>query len=77
MLYGIIKTIDNAGRLVLPIEYRQKMGITPGTKVVLYENDGKLIVEVVTPKCKLCGSTNVVSEEFLLCDDCIKKAKEY
>lgn len=77
MLYGIIKTIDNTGRLVLPNDYRQKMGITSGTKVALYENDGKLVIEVITPKCKLCGSENIVSEDFLLCNECVKKAKEY
>ena len=77
MLYGTIKAIDNSGRLFLPNDYRQKMGITSGTKVALYENDGKLVIEVVTPKCKLCDSENIVSEDLLLCHDCVKKAKEY
>ena len=56
MLYGTVKTVDHAGRIVLPKEYRNKMNISPGTKVVLYENDGKLTIEVVTPKCKLCAA---------------------
>lgn len=77
MNYGAIKTIDNAGRLVIPNEYRQKLGLTPNTKVALYEDNGKLVIEVVTPKCKICGSANVVSEDFLLCKDCVNKAKKY
>ena len=71
MLYGTIKTVDEAGRIVLPKEYRNKMNI------VLYENDGKLTIEVVTPKCKLCGTAENVNEELSLCEECIKKVKEY
>ncbi len=77
MLYGTVKTVDHAGRIVLPKEYRKKMNITPGTKVVLYENDGKLTMEVVTPKCKLCETDENVNEELSLCEECIKKVKEY
>jgi AbrB family looped-hinge helix DNA binding protein len=77
MLYGTVKTVDEAGRIVLPKEYRNKMNISVGTKVVLYENDGKLTIEVVTPKCKLCGTAENVNEELSLCEECIKKVKEY
>ena len=74
---GTVKTVDDAGRIVLPKEYRNKMNINSGTKVVLYENDGKLTMEVVTPKCKLCGTAEQVNEELSLCENCIKKVKEY
>ena len=77
MLYGTVKTVDEAGRIVLPKEYRNKMNISAGTKVVLYENDGKLTIEVVTPKCKLCNTAEHVNEELSLCKECIKKVKEY
>ena len=77
MLYGTVKVVDNAGRIVLPKEYRNKMNISPGTKVVLYENDGKLTMEVVTPKCKLCGTAEKINEELSLCESCIKKVKAY
>jgi transcriptional pleiotropic regulator of transition state genes len=77
MLYGTVKTVDEAGRIVLPKEYRNKMNISAGTKVVLYENDGKLTIEVVTPKCKLCSTAENVNEELSLCEECIKKVKEY
>lgn len=77
MLYGTIKTVDHAGRIVLPKEYRKKMNISVGTKVVLNEKDGKLTIEVVTPKCKLCGTADNVNGELSLCEMCIKKVKEY
>lgn len=77
VIYGIIKTIDDTGRFVLPIEYRKRMNITSGTKIILYENDDKLIIEVATPKCKICGSTEKVKEDLPLCEECIKRIKKY
>lgn len=77
MLYGTIKEVDAGGRIVLPKEYRRKMNITPGTEVILYEKDGKLTIEVVTPKCKLCGTAENINEDLSLCDKCIEKVKQY
>ena len=77
MIYGIAKIIDDSGRIVMPKDLRNKLNITSGTKIILYENDGKIIIEVVTLKCKICGSTENVKEDFPLCEECIKKAKQY
>lgn len=77
MLYGAVKTVDHAGRVVLPKEYRKRMNISPGTQVMLSEKDGKLTIEVATPKCKLCGATEHINEKLSVCEECIKKIKEY
>ena len=77
MIYGIVRNIDNSGRFVLPKDLRNKLNITSGTKIILYENDDKLIIEVATPKCKICGSTEKVKEDLPLCEECIKRIKKY
>ena len=38
-------TVDSKGRIVLPKEIRDRLGITPGTEVEIRENDGKAVVE--------------------------------
>lgn len=38
-------TVDSKGRIVLPQEVRERLGITPGTEVEIHEEDGKAIVE--------------------------------
>lgn len=38
-------TVDSKGRIVLPRETRERLGITPGTEVVIHEKDGKAVVE--------------------------------
>lgn len=77
MLYGTVKTIDYAGRIVLPKEYREKMGLEPGSKVILHELNGKLTIETVTPKCKLCEQNDIIDEKLPLCKECLEKAKKF
>ncbi|WP_254538785.1 AbrB/MazE/SpoVT family DNA-binding domain-containing protein [Halomarina litorea] len=37
--------VDSKGRIVLPREVRERLGITPGTEVEIHEEDGKAVVE--------------------------------
>ncbi|MFC4246403.1 AbrB/MazE/SpoVT family DNA-binding domain-containing protein [Natribaculum luteum] len=41
-------TVDSKGRIVLPKEVRERLGIEPGTEVAVQEEDGKAIVEPET-----------------------------
>jgi len=38
--------VDSKGRIVLPQEVRERLGITPGTEVDVREEDGKAVVEL-------------------------------
>ncbi|WP_231185833.1 AbrB/MazE/SpoVT family DNA-binding domain-containing protein [Haladaptatus sp. DYF46] len=38
-------TVDSKGRIVLPQEVRERLGITPGTEVEIHDEDGKAVVE--------------------------------
>lgn len=38
-------TVDSKGRIVLPKEIRERLGMTPGTEVEIHENDGTAVVE--------------------------------
>lgn len=38
-------TVDSKGRIVLPQELRDRLGITPGTEVEIHEQDGMAVVE--------------------------------
>lgn len=37
--------VDSKGRIVLPKEVRERLGITPGTEVDVHEENGKAVVE--------------------------------
>jgi AbrB family looped-hinge helix DNA binding protein len=40
-----VTKVDSKGRIVLPQEVRERLGITPGTEVEVREEDGKAVVE--------------------------------
>ena len=68
-----VRKLDNMGRLVLPAEYRKKTGIE--TEVRITEKDGKIIIEKLSPCCKICGTENNLNKEMEICEDCIAKIK--
>ncbi len=37
--------VDSKGRIVLPKEVRERLGITPGTEVDIHEENGVVVVE--------------------------------
>ena len=42
---GIMTTVDSRGRIVLPQEVRERLGMTPGTEVEVREEGGKAVIE--------------------------------
>ncbi|AUX10587.1 AbrB family transcriptional regulator [Halalkaliarchaeum desulfuricum] len=38
-------TVDSKGRIVLPQDVRERLGITPGTEVDVRDEDGKAVIE--------------------------------
>jgi len=44
-LRGNMTKVDSKGRIVLPQEVRERLGITPGTEVDVREEDGKAVVK--------------------------------
>ncbi len=71
-----VRKIDNMGRIVLPAEYRKKTGMTDLSEVKITEFDGKIIIEKLNPKCKICGSEENVNAEMSVCEECIAKIKK-
>lgn len=55
-------TIDERGRILIPKELRDALGLTPGKRVILYEDQGELRVRPqLTPAEAieaLCGAIN-------------------
>ena len=44
---GVVKQIDDLGRLVIPNDVRKFLGLTPGRKIALYLEGNKLIVKQI------------------------------
>jgi len=64
---GIVRRVDELGRVVIPIELRNKFGIA--------EKDP---IEIYVPNCIFCGNSKKLSEYKgkLVCDKCLEKLSE-
>lgn len=70
-----VRKVDKMSRIVIPAEYRKKTGINDMTEVRITEYDGKIIIEKLTPLCKICGNAEDVNEDLAVCKNCIEKIK--
>ncbi len=75
---GIVRRIDNLGRIVLPSEQREWIHLLEGDPVeISLDFLGNFIVKP-TNKCISCGRTNKITQVngIYLCKYCLKKHKE-
>ena len=72
---GIVRRIDDLGRLVLPIELRRVMGIKEQDPVEVYVDDETIIVKKYVPTCLFCNSSEDVQvyKGRNICKECIEE----
>ena len=70
---GIVRKIDELGRIVLPIELRNKMDINTKDSVEIFVDNDKIILKKYQPCCIFCGNADNVTmfKGKLVCHDCI------
>lgn len=77
---GIIREVDSLGRVVLPVELRDIMGIDKGVPLEIFVDveNKKIILNKYSFGCLFCGN----GEELVkihgkhVCKDCLKELKE-
>ena len=72
---GIIRKVDELGRIVLPIRMRRILDIAERDEVELYLDGDKIVLCKCEASCVFCGSTTglVSYEGKHVCMECIKK----
>lgn len=73
---GIVRKVDELGRIVLPIELRKSMDIDKkGDAVEIFIDDDRIILKKYQPACIFCGDADSVIPFCgkLLCRSCIGK----
>jgi len=59
---GIVRKVDELGRVVVPKELRRVLSIGDGEPVEIYVEDDKIILRKYQPYCLFCGSSEQVAE---------------
>lgn len=74
---GIIRNIDELGRLVVPKELRNKLGIGKNDPVEIYVEGEKIIIMKYHPVCHFCGGTGQLSDfkTKKICESCIAEIR--
>ena len=54
---GIVRKVDELGRIVLPIELRRTLDIAERDDLEIYLDDDKVILKKYEPSCIFCGSS--------------------
>ncbi len=72
---GIVRKIDELGRIVLPIETRNLLGIKTRDSLEIYMDSDSIILRKYEPACMFCGNTEdtVSFAGKLICKECFEK----
>ncbi len=72
---GIVRKVDELGRVVIPIEIRNQFNIAEKDPIEIYVDGSSIVLKKYEPNCIFCGSTeNLISyNDKLICEDCSKK----
>ena len=54
---GIVRKVDDLGRIVLPIELRRMLDIAERDELEIYLDDDKVVLNKYEPSCIFCGSS--------------------
>lgn len=75
---GIIRKIDELGRIVLPIEYRTLLALVERDLVEIFLNEKGEIVIRPQKKCSCCGRNQdlIENNETYICKSCIEQYEE-
>lgn len=75
---GVVRNIDSLGRIVIPMEIRNKLKISEKDPLEIHVEGTVIMVRKYEPDCVFCGSSkNVVEYKGKnVCEKCISDMKK-
>ena len=75
---GIVRRIDDLGRIVIPKEIRRTMQIREGDSLEIYVDGDRVILKKHETECIFCGANKDLSEYKgkSICASCIRNLSE-
>lgn len=72
---GIVRKVDELGRVVLPKELRTTLEIKPGDALEIYVDNWDIVMRKYQPACIFCSSMDNVTtfKGKNICEDCLRK----
>lgn len=75
---GIVRRIDALGRITIPMETRNILGIKDNDSLEIFTEDNTIILKKYQPCCIFCGNARDVStfKGQNLCPACVREISE-
>ena len=72
---GIVRKVDELGRVVIPIELRRTLGIKIKDALEIYVDGEKIVLKKYEPACIFCGNADNTKQFSgrIICQECISK----
>ncbi|MFB9750737.1 AbrB/MazE/SpoVT family DNA-binding domain-containing protein [Paenibacillus hodogayensis] len=72
---GVVRKVDQLGRIVLPKSLRKRYRMNEGDPVEILVSGDHILLERYRPKCVFCGDMNGVTEyrEKHICVNCLRE----
>ena len=76
---GIVRKVDELGRVVIPIEIRNKFDIAEKYTIEIYVDGSTIILKKYEPNCVFCGNTKslISYKDKLVCSKCAEKLSNF
>ena len=76
---GMVRRVDELGRLVLPAEIRQSMDIQIKDAVEIFTDGDRIILQKYQPSCIFCSNVDdlIYFGNKRLCRECLQKLREW
>ena len=74
---GIVRKVDELGRVVIPIELRRTLQIEEKDALEIYVDGEKIILKKYEPACIFCGNAEGIRsfKDKNICKDCFESMK--
>ena len=75
---GMVRKVDELGRIVLPAEIRQSMDIKVKDSLEIFTENERIILQKYSPSCIFCDNVDnvVLFREKRVCAECLKELKK-
>lgn len=75
---GIVRKVDELGRIVLPVELRRTLNIEVRDPIEIFVDEDTILLKKYAPACILCGENDNLIEykDKKICRKCIEKLSE-
>ena len=76
---GIIRKVDDLGRIVLPIELRRTLDIAERDELEIFMEDDRIVLRKYEPACVFCSSEQglISYRGKNVCQECARKIADY